>query len=233
MLGKSYKNVYPEWKRCFEKYAYAESVEYFADEEDIALSDGFSLNVKSYIDRDAHVIKAELDVCTLTRNGEHVFNYRCTYNHGSPPCKGLIRHSNGRTYFPFQVDLYGISYLELDSGKVFNYIPEGFGHDISQYCGESFIITDIHYDRETNLVAYGGCYWAGPSDVMVGDLSDPLNFDPHLISIYEIIDPEYDLGTDIDFVRFELGRLIVKDDDNKEHSFDLSELAEKIKAISK
>lgn len=229
--GKSYKNVYPDWEKLLEKIAYVESAEYFYDEEDTEFPEGYSLNVKSYADSDEHVRKAVLEVCELTKNGEHVFSYRCTYNHGGA-FKEPVYHSNGHKYLPFQIDLYGISYLDLDSGEVYHYIPEGFSHDIDQYCGESFIITDIHYDPQTDLVAYGGCYWACPYEVMVGDLSDPLNYDPHLISVQEILDPENEECFDFDFVRFEDGKLIVKNDENREFSLGLAEIKAKIKSLS-
>ncbi len=228
--GKSYKNVYPEWEKELEKSAYAESADYFKNEENIELPEGYSLNVKSYMDMTERAVKAELCVFELTKNGEHVYNWRCTYHH---PCtfKGLICHSNGHKYLPFQVDLYGISYLDLDSGEVYNYIPEGYEHDIDQYCGESFIITDIHYDRRSDLIAYGGCYWAGPSDVMVGDFSEPPKYAPHLASLSEIIDPECDFGYDVDFVRFENNALVVKTDDGEAPPIDLNVLRRKIKEL--
>lgn len=229
--GKSYKNVYPEWQKHLGKYDYVESAEYFVDEEDIELPEGYSLNVKLYSDSDEHVRKAVLEVCELTKNGEHVFSYRCTYNHAGA-FKEPVYHSNGHKYLPFQIDLYGISYLDLDSGEVYHYIPEGYSHDIDRYYGESFIITDIHYDPQTDLVAYGGCYWAFPYEVMVGDLTEPLNYDPHLISVREILDPENEECLDYDFVRFEDGKLIVKNDDNQEFSIDLAEIKAKIKALS-
>ena len=160
--GTSNKNVYPEWEKRLEEIAYVESEEYLNDEEDIEFPNGYSLNVKSYADRDENICRAEMDVCELTKNGTHIYSYRCTYSH-TRVFKGLIRHSNGRTYLPFQINLYGISYLDLDSGEVYHYIPEGLPHDIDQYCSESFIITDIHYDPQTDIVAYGGCYWAVPT----------------------------------------------------------------------
>lgn len=229
--GTSYKNVYSEWEKYLDKIAYVESSEYFADEEDIELPEGYSLNVKTYTDRDDHAVKAVLSVFELTENGKHIFAYRCTYDHPCA-CKGLLYHSNGCKYLPFQVDLYGISYLDLESGEVFNYIPEGCEHDIDQYCGESFIITDIHYDKDSDLVAYGGCYWAFPYGVMVGDFSDPLNFDPHLISIYDLIMSEIGEGSEVVFVRFDDGKLVVKTDDNNERAFCLNELKVKIRALS-
>ena len=228
---KSYKNVYSEWTKYLGKIAYVESAEYFKDEEDIELSEGYSLNARTYADMDDRAIKASMEVCELTRNGEHIFGYSCTYDHPRT-CKGFIRHSNGHTYLPFQVDLYGISYLDLDSGEVYNYIPEGYPHDIDSYCGESFIVTDIYYDPRTDIVAYGGCYWGGPYDIMVGDLSDPLNYDPHLISVNSIIDPEYDEGWDVDFVCFKDSELVVKTDTDREFSLELKEIKAKIKALS-
>ena len=61
-------------------------------------------------------------------------------------------------------------------------------------------MTKVHYDPASDLVAYDGCYWAGPSEVMVGKLGDPLNFDPHLISVNEILDPEGEEDYDVSFV---------------------------------
>ena len=44
---------------------------------------------------------------------------------------------------------------------------------------------------------------------MVGDFSKPLHFNPQLISIHEMIDPEYEEIDAVDFVRWEEGKLIV------------------------
>lgn len=225
--NKSYRNVYIEWLEYLKKVAYAESAEYFMGEENIELSEGYSLNVKLYTDSNEHAIKAELNICELTRNEEHIYSYRCTYNHPCF-CKGFIYHSNGHRYLPFQLDLYGISYLDVDSKEVYNYIPEGYSHDIDIYCGESFIITDIHYDPRSNLIAYGGCYWAGPYEVMVGDFSDPMNYNPHLVSVNSIVDPDGEEGYDFDFSRFENDRLIVANE-KREFSVDISVIFEKIR----
>lgn len=228
---KSYRNVYPEWSEYLKTVVYIENAKYFSGEENIELLEGYSLNVKSYMDSDEHAIKAHLEVCELTRNGEHVYSYRCTYNH-TCPCKGFIYHSNCHRYLPFQLDLYGISYLDVDSGEVYNYIPEGYSHDIDgYYCGESFIITDIHYDPQSNLIAYGGCYWAGLYDVMVGDFSDPLNYNPHLVSVSSIFDPDHEEGYEFDFSRFENNKLIVTNE-KSELSVDLPVIFEKIKELS-
>ena len=93
-----------------------------------------------------------------------------------------------------------------------HYIPEGYQHDRSYPCGESFIITDIHYNAEADLIAFGGCYWAGPSEVMVGDFSHPMHYDPHYFNVHYIIDPTYDDCCDVDFVGWEDGVLHCKGD---------------------
>ena len=91
---------------------------------------------------------------------------------------------------------------------------------------------EIHYDPQTNLAAYSGCYWAGSDDVMVGDLSDPLNFDPHLVSVDDILtpsgEPDYE---DIFFVRFENGKLVVSCDGLSEREVSCDVLMDKIKSM--
>ena len=76
--GKSYKNVYSEWRKELEKCAYVECDEYFKNEESIELSEGYLLNVKSYMDMTDRAVKAELCAFELTKNGEHVYSWRST-----------------------------------------------------------------------------------------------------------------------------------------------------------
>ena len=45
---------------------------------------------------------------------------------------------------------------------------------------------------------------------MVGNLEDPLNFDPHLISVNKILDPEGDDLYDVDFGNWDTGGITVK-----------------------
>ena len=68
---------------------------------------------------------------------------------------------------------------------------------------------------------------------MGGDFSEPLNYDPHLISVSDILDPEHDECYDWDFVRFEDVKLTVINDEKREFSIDLAEIKEKIKAFPK
>ena len=69
--------------------------------------------------------------------------------------------------------------------------------------------------------AYGGCYWACPYDTMVGDLSDPMNFDPHLKSIGKLMhqDNEDLPWYNIDPIRWTSEGLEVIIDDKKKRTF--------------
>ena len=233
-LGMSYRNMYDTWEKDLEKCAYVECADYFKEEETEELEDGYTLNIKTYSDIEVKspqykIMKASLRRCVLFKDGKQVYQWVNTDSSNPYTFFGFIYHSNGHRYFPFHIDLYGISYLDLESGEVYHYIPEGYRHPVEWTLGESFIITSVNYDKDSNLVAYEGCYWAGPGDVMVGDLSNPLGFDPHLVSVHEILDPEYDEIDDVDFVSFSNGNLIVKCDYKTEREVSLDMLFQKIK----
>lgn len=231
--GMSYRNIYgtEEYQKYTDELSYIEDEKYFDESEIIELPDGYSLEVKSYAnieekEKGYAVNHGRIDKCRLEKSGETIYEFRSYYNH---PCKfkEFIDHSNGHRYFPFHIDLYGISYLDLDTRQVFHYLPEGRSHDCDSLFGESFIITDIHYDRESDLIAYGGCFWACPNGVMVGRFSDPLNFDPHLVDIHTYFDPEYDEVDDVDFKEWRDGRLYVMCD-KQEKSISVQELIDLI-----
>lgn len=234
--GMSYRNLYgtEEYQKYTDELSCIEDEKYFKESEVVELLDGYSLKVKSYADVEEKekgyaVNHGSINKCRLEKSGETIYEYR-SYNSNSNPfnVKELfIDHSNGHRYFPFHISLYGISYLDLETREVFHYLPEGRSHDCDCLFGESFIITDIHYDRESDLIAYGGCYWGGPSEVMVGGFSDPLNFDPHLVNIHEYFDPEYEEVEDIDFKEWRDGRLYVMCD-KQEKSISIQELIEMI-----
>lgn len=234
--GMSYRNMYDTWFRDIEKTAYVESSKYFREEETFDLEDGYSVNVKTYADIEEkspqyHIEKASLRRCELFKDGRSVYAWSDTDNSNPRIFFDFIRHSNGHRYFPFHIDLYGISYLDIDSGEAYHYIPEGYQHDAEWTYGESFIVTGVFYDKDTDLIAYEGCYWACPSDVMVGDFSQPLNYDPHLVSVYEVIEPDGEECCDIDFGRFEGGLLFVKCDQSEERSVSCAEIFERIKKM--
>ena len=207
--GMSYRNLYgtEEYQKSVDRQRYVLDKEYFVRKEEFSLPDGYSMETVLYGDSDRYISKAGLQKCSLKKSDKTIYEYLCTYNHGAR-FKDFILHSNGRRYFPFHVDLYGISYLDIDSLEAYNYVPEGYNHDFSRLLGESFIVTDIHYDKKTDLIAYGGCYWAGPYNVMVGDFSDPLNFAPWLFDVGKIVDPESE-GYEVDFKQWNESQLVV------------------------
>lgn len=207
--GMSYRNLYgtEEYQKAIDGQRYVLDKKYFVNNEEFSLPDGYSIETALYQDITQYTFKARLQKCILKKSGKAIYEYLCTYVHGAR-FKDFILHSNGRKYFPFHVDLYGISYLDMDSLEVYHYVPEGYTHDFIYSSGESFIVTDIHYDKNTDLIAYGGCYWAGPSGVMVGDFAEPLNFDPKLFDIGKIVDPDSE-GYEIDFKQWQNSMLVV------------------------
>lgn len=241
--GFSYRNMYDtdEYRGYIQKIMYAEDEKYFREEEITELSDGYSLVSRyySYIvehEKGYLIDKVSLSRYTLKKCGKTVYEYYGFSGH-IRIFKELVHHRNGHMYYLFKTDLYGLSCLDVDTLEVYNYIPEGYEHDRLYPCGESFIITDVHYDRESNLIACGGCYWAYNYDVMVGDFSNPLNFNPHLVSINRIFDPENDIFYETDFSEWKDNRIYViceEDSDNKhEKSVSVNELKDMINKLTK
>lgn len=222
--GMSRRNMYEAWLKHLDEYTYLENEKYLDDEE-IHELDGFTLNITNYLhSEDKRVI--EFMVCELTGKALS-YKYRSTSYSNPHTFFDIIRHSNGHRYFPFHIDLYGISYLDVDSCEVYHYIPEGYEHDADYDFGESFIITDVHYEPRTNLIAYGGCIWAGPYDVMVGDFSEPLSFDPYLVSTTSFINPEHDECWEIDFSRFEENGIVVHNEQGTEFFIEFDKIRER------
>ena len=229
--GMSYRDIYPERK------VPEISEDWFAEEENVQIADDLTVVRRNYcrkwFNAEGKLTGAHsYGKYRLLKNGEEVCAWVNQDDQAMPEC-ALIQHSSGRRYVGFHVDLYGISYVDPDSGEVYHYVPEGYSHDYRRVCGESFIITAVHYDAASDLAAYSGCYWAGPYEVFAGDLSDPLNYDPHLVRLADILEEmlgEEDEGDDIDFVRWEDDALIVKM--NKEEiTVPKSKIREKVKKL--
>ena len=232
----SYKNIYnsEKHKNFMDSQRYVIDDKFLTETENYELSDGFSVEVKVYKDskqKENYSVLTYVEKITLKNADRTIYEYYCFDNHNFI-FKEIIHHKNGHRYYAFKVDLYGISFLDVDTLEVYNYIPEGYinGND-DRMCGESFIITDVHYDKISDMIAYGGCYWAAPYEVMVGDFSDPLGFNPHLISLHDILDPEYDLYDDIDFKEWKNNRIYVLCD-KEEKSLSVEELKDMINKLT-
>lgn len=231
--GMSYRNLYgtPELNTVNEKMCYVEDEKYSESVERINLPEGYILETKNYIDIEKSCIKAELTRNVLKKGDTEIFSYY-TFDRNHRPFSEFIYHSNGHRYYPFYVNLYGICYLDADTLENYCYVPEGWAHDSSYPCGESFIITDVHYDKDTDLIAYGGCYWGSTSNIMIGDFSEPLHFNPHLIDIHDLgIDPDWEDGYDFDFVRWTKSALVIKDDNGKEYEVAIDKIKEKLVSV--
>ncbi len=63
---------------------------------------------------------------------------------------------------------------------------------------------------------------------MVGDLTNPLDFNPKLISIHEIVDPEYEEMDDVDFYKWNEESLSVKLDGKEVWDIETQEIFGKI-----
>ncbi|MBR5371588.1 MAG: hypothetical protein IK130_05170 [Oscillospiraceae bacterium] len=209
--GTSYKNIFPEREEP------ELSEEWFEGEHTEQITDGLELVRRHYCRKWFNAegkLTGAHSFCTyrLLKNGNELHAWT-NIDDQVTLREPLIQHSSGRQYYAYHVDLYGISYIDTETGEHYDYVPEGFSHDYRTPCGESFIITDIHYDRDSDLIAYGGCYWAGPGEVFAGDFTNPLHYNPHLLRIPDILEEitgeEYE-GDDVDFVRWEHDALIVK-----------------------
>lgn len=231
--GMSYRNMYDteEYNRSIERQKYVLDEKYFSKRESTELPDGYVLETAVYDDIEDEVFRAALVKCTLKHNGETVYEYLSDYSHPRE-FKEFIQHSNGHKYYPFHVDLYGLSFLELDTRRVFNYVPEGYQHDSEYPLGESFIITDLHYDINTDYIAFGGCFWAGTYDVMVMKLPNPLDFEMKMVGIHDIVEPDWDIYDDIDFLEWQGDKLLVTangEKDKVEFAVEIAEIEKRLK----
>lgn len=106
----------------------------------------------------------------------------------------LIEHSNGNEYLIFRIDLYGYSVLNLSTLQDFHYIPSGSFPE-----GETFIWTDVFYNRKNNMLAVSGCYWACPYETMLLDFSQPMKEPGELIRVQKCLAQSTASYDDIDF----------------------------------
>ena len=205
--GFSYANVYDKrFENIDGEMSVISNPELLKREDRKQLSDDLELVRKTYTKNNHSVA-----LYSVLKNSEEIFRH-INVDDQVDLKNPYIEHSNGHRYVAIKLDLYGISYLEPDTGEVYHYIPEGFRHDYRETLGESFIITAVKYNKDNNMVAYEGCYWAGPCDVLVGNLEDPLNYDPHLLRI----NAHYMDDIDDEAVEASWGnnKLIIKGDDN-------------------
>ncbi|MDE5854477.1 MAG: hypothetical protein K2H19_05380, partial [Ruminococcus sp.] len=131
-MDKSYKNVYGTEKhnKFMEGQHYVIDNKFLVETEYLELSDGFSLEIRFYEEteqRENYPVLTCVQKSTLKKADKTVYEY-CCFAYPHEPFTEIIHHKNGHRYYPFHVDLYGISYLDVDTLEVYNYIPEGYEH---------------------------------------------------------------------------------------------------------
>lgn len=150
-----------------------------------------------------HFYRGVVGVCMLhaTENElvdetEKVLSTWRNLNDDGEFCK-LIEHSDSHKYLIFRSDLYGYSVLNLDTLQDFHYIPSG-----SFPKGETFIWTDVFYNKKNNLIAVLGCYWACPYGTLLLDFSHPAKALGVWADVHEHLENGYDRYDDIDFIEW-------------------------------
>lgn len=231
--GMSFENVYEKCMQHNSRYDYIFSGEYEEDTKEYDAGCGYTLRTTDYhaVDRNSGT---ELHITVLKgvllKDGEEIFSYRA-YDGSPKNAAQVIRHSSGREYFLFKENLYGMSVLDIASGGIYHHIPAGEQHDKDFPCGESFIITDIHYDEASDLIALGGCFWASSYGVMVADFSDPMNYSPHFVNLLELAMLQYPQFFDMDFSDWDnANKKLNCAGDGKPISFTFDELRDAIKS---
>lgn len=236
--GFSYKNVFgtKEYEEYLEPYKYVFDDRYMGDISAVSLPDGYSAAITPYchrIQKDKQYMQSiTMSRTSLIKNDRVIFDLE--RSDSNIPFDKLIIHSSGHRYYPFKMSLYGMSFCDIDSGEIYHYIPQGYDNTYGAPHGESFIICDMHYDKASDLIAYEGCYWAHYYDVMAGDLSEVIPYSPYLVSIHKLIDPEYEVYYDIDFVRWDNDALIVNaesDQGTEELAVSISQIRNSIKEL--
>ena len=139
------------------------------------LTDGYTVKKYYYADtvnQKEGYAPVDGELCRLYKNDVCIFEWKNIDGHSR--MSKIIKHSNGKSYFLFDEDLYGYSVLEMETGKCIHYFPqESFFHDMDTF-KETFIWFEPYYDAQSNLLAVEGCYWACPYSVIVADFTDPM-----------------------------------------------------------
>jgi hypothetical protein len=110
-----------------------------------------------------------------------------------------IEHSNGLDYLFYKEDLYGYSVLELSTKRVFDYYPAATFKDNI----ETFIATSVHYNRQNNIAAVEGCFWACPWDVLLLQIDNPMERFTKMVSVGELLSQNSVEHNHINFIAWE------------------------------
>ena len=129
---------------------------------------------------------------------KYIFEYFNLYHH--PFFCEKVEYNNGNNYIFYKTNLYGYNVFEIDTKNTFDYLPKC---SFSEKFAETFIGTDIHFNKNKSVFAVGGCYWACPTDVFLIKIENPLEQYENYQNIHLIIDEDYGKYEDIDFIEWE------------------------------
>ena len=217
----SFENIYYTKEYQSQRNDYLSGIivpENKGETEKIPLDAGFFLLSTEYIlKKQGNISKTAYEQSLLSPDGTKLHSWQIADSHDFTDFSAIFAHSDSRLYFIYKEDLYGYSVLRLSDRKELHYIPRGSAAD-GKFMGESFIMTDFHYCRENNIAAAGGCFRAAPYDTALLDMTSPLSEPKKLVTVHNIIDPNYENDTleDIDFKKWDNGYLVLEADAVKE-----------------
>jgi hypothetical protein len=181
---------------------------YFIKGERKELSEKYYIITKIYNNNSDGGYKHASITDIFERSGKLIYDFKNIDNEGEF-CT-LISHKNGNEYVLFRRDLYGHSVLNLSTMEDYHYFPrESFEGQ------ETFIWTDVHYNKLNNILAVGGCIWAHMYDIMLMNLENPMIYNAKQVSAYEKLNADADETKygDFDFFAWEKESLVLECED--------------------
>lgn len=193
MSNVAYTKEYQEHRQTYE---YVFNKKYLTKVKTVKITDSITARVTHYFDDSRTVSPYEVR-CSLTRitNKRNGTVYVVKSIDYQSELFYLVEHQNRNQYLIYKIDLYGYSILDLSTMNGYDFVPEE-----SFKGGENFILTGLHYNNKSNLLAAEGCFWACPSDTVLYDLSNPLDIPyPECDLAHQLGYDNYEIYDDIDF----------------------------------
>jgi hypothetical protein len=205
MTNIAYSNEYLKAREDIDAQLY--NVACYQSEELVAISDKYSAHIRHYFyDSDDPQYPYNLrgrEIELMNKAGKVIYTY-----HSEDSSFAVFSHQDGKDYFIFKRDLYGYSVLDLETMQDYHFVP---AESFPPGAGETFIWCDFHYNPINNILAVGGCYWAGHDSIVLVDFSDPMH-DNRQVDVYEFTDMGYVfLGDIIDFAEWNDTDLVVEE----------------------
>jgi hypothetical protein len=184
MTNIAYTAEYLDERKRFEAGFIPENKKRF---ESATLADGFRLDRQYYDAGAADAFEGFL----FDRDNCLVFCYKSLDGNGDSVPR-VIAHADGHAYFIFRTDLYGYGVYDITAKKEFRHIPKAT---------ETFIWTEVVYNRKNNILLVSGCYWACPSGIVLLDFRHPLR-ETEWVDVSWQLDPGFNRYDDILFDRW-------------------------------